>query len=31
MSQEVRELVILVGMQGAGKTYYCETVFRIRY
>lgn len=26
MSQEVRELVVLVGMQGAGKTYYCETV-----
>ena len=26
MSQEIREVVILVGMQGAGKTFYCETV-----
>ncbi len=24
MSKKNRELVILVGMQGAGKTYYCE-------
>jgi predicted kinase len=26
MLQEDRELIILVGMQGAGKTFYCETV-----
>lgn len=28
MSQKNRELVILVGMQGAGKTYYCEHFLR---
>ena len=28
MSQMNRELVILVGMQGAGKTYYCENFLR---
>jgi hypothetical protein len=26
MSQEVREVVILVGMPGGGKAFYCETV-----
>jgi predicted kinase len=28
MPQKNRELVILVGVQGSGKTYYCETVLQ---
>ncbi len=26
MMQDDREVIILVGMQGAGKTFYCQTV-----